>query len=74
MANKFAGMQPFEGYEDMTIERTNGVVLATLNVPEKLNALTPGIRVGLRRILEDVSDDGTISEEAWERNTTEMLE
>ena len=57
MANKFAGMQPFEGYEDMTIERTNGVVLATLNVPEKLNALTPGIRVGLRRILEDVSDD-----------------
>ena len=38
MANKFAGMQPFEGYEDMIIERTNGVVLATLNVPEKLNA------------------------------------
>jgi 2-(1,2-epoxy-1,2-dihydrophenyl)acetyl-CoA isomerase len=41
----------------MIIEKKAGVVVATLNVPEKLNAMTPGIRIGLKRILEDVHDD-----------------
>lgn len=57
MPGRYAGLTPYEGYEDMLIEKREGVVIATLNVPEKLNALTPGIRFGLRRILEDVNDD-----------------
>ena len=57
MADRFAGFVPYKGYEDMIIEKKAGVVVATLNVPEKLNALTPGIRIGLKRILEEVNDD-----------------
>lgn len=57
MPGKSAGLTPYEGCEDMIVEKKDGVVVATLNVPEKLNALTPGIRVGLKRILEDANDD-----------------
>jgi 2-(1,2-epoxy-1,2-dihydrophenyl)acetyl-CoA isomerase len=57
MSDGFAGLTPYEGYEDMIIEKKAGVVVATLNVPEKLNAFTPAIRVGLKRILEEVNDD-----------------
>ena len=57
MPGRYAGLTPYEGYQDMLVEKKDGVVVATLNVPEKLNALTPGIRFGLKRILEEVNDD-----------------
>ena len=47
----------------MTIEhllidrRSNGVVVATLNRPEKLNALSPRIRAGLRELVSDLRAD-----------------
>lgn len=57
MSRKYAGLTPYEGYEDMIVEKQDGVVTVTLNRPEKLNALSPAMRLGLRRILEDVNDD-----------------
>ena len=57
MHGRYAGLTPYEGYEDMLVEKKEGAVVVTLNVPEKLNALTPGIRSGLKRILEEVNDD-----------------
>ncbi len=57
MSRRFAGLTPYEGYEDAIVEKKDGVVTFTLNRPEKLNALSPGLRVGLKRILEDVNDD-----------------
>jgi 2-(1,2-epoxy-1,2-dihydrophenyl)acetyl-CoA isomerase len=57
MSPRVAGLIPYEGYEDLLIDRQDGVVLVTLNKPEKLNALSPGMRLGLKRILEDVNDD-----------------
>ncbi len=58
MPARFAGLIPYQGYEDMLVEKNaDGVVVATLNAPQKLNALTPGIRMGLKRILEEVNDD-----------------
>ena len=57
MPARYHGLTPYQDYEDMLVEKRDGVVVATLNVPEKLNALTPGIRYGLKRILEDVNDD-----------------
>ncbi len=57
MFRRFAGLAPYQGYEDMLVEKKDGVVLVTLNQPEKLNALSLNMRVGLKRILEDVNDD-----------------
>lgn len=57
MLRQFAYLAPYEGYEDLIIEKQGGVVTCTLNQPEKLNALSPGMRIGLKRILEDVNDD-----------------
>ncbi len=57
MSRRSAGPTPYEGYDDAIVEKRDGVVTFTLNRPEKLNALSPGLRAGLRRILEDVNDD-----------------
>jgi 2-(1,2-epoxy-1,2-dihydrophenyl)acetyl-CoA isomerase len=58
MSGMYAGLTPYEGYEDMTVKKNDdGVVLVTLNVPEKLNALTTGIRFGILRVLAEVNDD-----------------
>jgi 2-(1,2-epoxy-1,2-dihydrophenyl)acetyl-CoA isomerase len=57
MSRRFAGLIPYEGYQDMIVEKNDGVVTVTLNQPEKLNALSPAMRIGLKRILEDVNDD-----------------
>ena len=57
MSRRFAALAPYEGYEDMTVEKNDGVVVVTLNRPEKLNALSPAMRIGIKRILEDVNDD-----------------
>jgi 2-(1,2-epoxy-1,2-dihydrophenyl)acetyl-CoA isomerase len=57
MSRRFAEQTPYEGYEDAIVEKKDGVVVFTLNRPEKLNALSPALRLGLKRILEDVNDD-----------------
>jgi enoyl-CoA hydratase len=38
-------------------EKRNGIVILTLDEPAKLNALTPGIREGLLRALEELGKD-----------------
>jgi len=57
MSRRFADLKPYEGYGDAIVEKKDGVVVFTLNRPEKLNALSPALRLGLKRILEDVNDD-----------------
>ena len=57
MSQRFADLKPYEGYGDAIVEKKDGVVVFTLNRPEKLNALSPALRLGLKRILEDVNDD-----------------
>ena len=52
-ANQFS----YDGYEDMLVEKQAGVVLATLNVPEKLNAMTIGIRQGIKRLIREIRLD-----------------
>ena len=47
----------YDGYEDMLVEKQEGVVLATLNVPEKLNAMTIGIRRGIKRLIHEIRSD-----------------
>ena len=50
MSRRFAGLTPYEGYEDMNIEKKDGVVVVTLNRPERLNALSPAMRAGVMRL------------------------
>ena len=47
-------------YEDMIFEKEGGIATVTLNRPEKLNALTEGIRKGLRRVIREVEEDDDI--------------
>ena len=57
MSGPFEGLTPYEGYEDALVEKRNGVVVLTLNVPDKLNPLTPGIRFSIKRVCEELHDD-----------------
>ncbi|MBI4199039.1 MAG: enoyl-CoA hydratase/isomerase family protein [Chloroflexi bacterium] len=57
MSGPFEGMVPYQGYEEMLVEKRDGVVIATLDAPHKLNALTPAIRLGLRRLPVEVQLD-----------------
>ena len=58
MPHHYSGVTPYEGYEDMLVEkRPSGVVLVQLNRPETLNALTPAMRIGLKRIFDEVRWD-----------------
>ena len=46
-------------FEMILYEKENGIATVTLNRPEKLNALTPLMRVEMRKAFEDVAaDDG----------------
>ncbi len=47
-------------YEDMTFEKEEGIATVTLNRPEKLNAISEGIRKGLRKAIREVQDDDDI--------------
>ena len=48
----------FTGYEQLTLtRRDNGVLLITLNRPEKYNAADEGMHAELARIWKDVSAD-----------------
>ncbi len=49
-------MTPFEGYESMQVELTEGVVLATLDRPEKMNAFDGPLRRSVRRLIDEVRD------------------
>src|SRR3972149_3790347 len=53
----FPGATPYQDYHDMVVTKENGVVYARLNVPDRLNPLTPGVPIGLKRITEDVRWD-----------------
>jgi len=44
-------------YEDATFEKEGGIATLTLNLPERLNALSPGIREALLGAAEDVAQD-----------------
>jgi enoyl-CoA hydratase/carnithine racemase len=44
-------------YEDMFFEKEDGIAIVTFNRPEKLNALSEGIRKGLRQAISDVDQD-----------------
>ncbi len=47
----------YEGYEDMRVTLTNGVLLVTLDNPDRLNALSTPIRHGLKRVLTEFEED-----------------
>ena len=47
-------------YTDMIFEKEDGIATITLNRPEALNALSPGIRNGLIQAVEDVDKDDNI--------------
>ena len=40
----------YEGYEDMRVTLQNGVLLVTLDNPDRLNALSTPIRHGRREV------------------------
>lgn len=58
MPHHYSGFTPYEGYEDMVVEkRSSGVVMVRLERPEILNALTPAMRIGLKRVFDEVRWD-----------------
>ena len=49
---------PYENYLDMKVEKSSdGVVVATLNRPERLNAFGGQLRPSIRRVIHEVRDD-----------------
>jgi len=44
-------------YEEIAFEKEKGVAIITFNRPDKLNALSPRLRVDIARAIDDVSDD-----------------
>ncbi len=50
-------MIDYSAYEDLLIEKDNGIMTVTLNSPETLNSFTPGMHNGMSRIWTDVHDD-----------------
>jgi 2-(1,2-epoxy-1,2-dihydrophenyl)acetyl-CoA isomerase len=47
----------YEAYEDMRVELSNGVLIVTLDNPDRLNALSTPIRHGLKRVLSEFEND-----------------
>jgi 2-(1,2-epoxy-1,2-dihydrophenyl)acetyl-CoA isomerase len=47
-------------YEGILFEKEDGIATITLNRPEKLNAVTPKMRVEMREALEDAGADGGV--------------
>mgnify|MGYP003951100049 FL=1 len=44
-------------YQDLLVEKDNGVMTVTLNVPDAMNAFTPGMHNAMSRIWSDIHDD-----------------
>jgi 2-(1,2-epoxy-1,2-dihydrophenyl)acetyl-CoA isomerase len=44
-------------FEFILFEKTDGIATVTLNRPDKLNALTPQMRVEMRKVFEDAAED-----------------
>jgi enoyl-CoA hydratase len=44
-------------YQDLLVEKDNGVMTVTLNVPEAMNAFTPGLHNAMSRIWSDIHED-----------------
>ena len=47
-------------YQDIIYKCENGIATMTLNRPDKMNALIPGMRDSMYRVVEDVSRDKTV--------------
>ena len=47
-------------YEQVQLEKREGIATITLDRPERLNALTPRMRIEIRQALEDAADDATV--------------
>ena len=47
-------------YEDLLLEKKDGIATITLNVPEKLNAITSGIRVSLPLAVAEIAKDDEV--------------
>lgn len=47
-------------YEDMLFEKEDGIATLTLNRPEKMNAFSPAMRVGILRAISDFAADDNV--------------
>ncbi len=47
-------------YEDLLVSRKNSIAIVTLNRPDVLNALSPGMREGIGAAFESFQDDNTV--------------
>ncbi len=47
-------------YEDLLLEKSDGIATVTLNAPDKMNALTVGMRKSLHRIKDNLAADDTV--------------
>jgi 2-(1,2-epoxy-1,2-dihydrophenyl)acetyl-CoA isomerase len=47
-------------YQDIIYKCENGIATMTLNQPDKMNALSPGMRDSMYRVVENVSRDKTV--------------
>ncbi|MDP6873968.1 MAG: enoyl-CoA hydratase/isomerase family protein, partial [Alphaproteobacteria bacterium] len=50
-------MTDYSIYQDLLIEKDNGVMTVTLNAPEAMNAFTPGMHKAMSQIWSDIHDD-----------------
>ncbi|HEY8836173.1 MAG TPA: enoyl-CoA hydratase/isomerase family protein [Dehalococcoidia bacterium] len=50
------GTDDWGEFEDVLVEQQVGVVVATLNRPDKLNALSGAMRVSLRRLIRELPE------------------
>jgi 2-(1,2-epoxy-1,2-dihydrophenyl)acetyl-CoA isomerase len=53
-------MPSVSGFQDMVVEEDDGVLTVTLNCPEKLNALTVPMRVGLKKLPSLITERDSI--------------
>ncbi len=47
----------YENYEDMIVKKEEGVLIITMNRPDRLNAFSPAMREGLKRVIREARVD-----------------